>query len=122
VNKVTFVGFRGGDRSPWIRLCPTLYIISLAWLGFEIALLKGLICNWLEKARICLNACWYQRAPSGFFLGGQQPFTRLWATITVICYLGCHLPVNILLTCGAISRPSGLSDHKRLWMYNRLAV
>jgi len=34
-----------------------LYIISLAWLGFEKALLKGLICNWLEKARICLNAC-----------------------------------------------------------------
>jgi len=36
-----------------------LYIISLAWLGFDIALLKGLICNWLEKARTCLNACWY---------------------------------------------------------------
>jgi len=57
VNKVTFVGFRGGDRPPWIRLCPKLYIISLAWLGFEIALLKRLLCNWLEKARICLNAC-----------------------------------------------------------------
>jgi len=36
---------------------PKLYIISLAWLDFHIALLKGLICNWLEKARICLNAC-----------------------------------------------------------------
>ena len=36
---------------------PKLYIISLAWLGFEIALHKGLIPNWLEKARICLNAC-----------------------------------------------------------------
>jgi len=37
-----------------------LKIISLAWLAFEIALLRGLICNpWLEKARICLNACWY---------------------------------------------------------------
>jgi len=36
-----------------------LYIISLAWLVFEIALLKGLICNLIEKARICLNACWY---------------------------------------------------------------
>jgi len=35
-----------------------LYIISLAWLGFDIALLKGLICNWLKKARICLSACW----------------------------------------------------------------
>jgi len=38
---------------------PKLYIISLAWLGFETALLKGLICNWLEKARICLNASWF---------------------------------------------------------------
>jgi len=36
-----------------------LYIISLASLGFEIALLMGLVCNWLETARICLNACWY---------------------------------------------------------------
>jgi len=37
---------------------PKLYIIiSLAWLSFEIALLKGLICNWIEKARICLNGC-----------------------------------------------------------------
>jgi len=57
-------------------ISPKLYIIGLAWLGFDIALLKGLICNWLEKARICLNACWYHRAPSVFF-GGQQPFTRL---------------------------------------------
>jgi len=36
-----------------------LYIISLAWLGFDIALLKGLICNWIEKACSCPNACWY---------------------------------------------------------------
>jgi len=36
-----------------------LYIISLAWLGFEIALLKGIIFNWIGKARTCLNACWY---------------------------------------------------------------
>jgi len=51
VNKVTFVGFRGAI-APWIHPCPKLYIISLAWLGFEIALVKGLYCNWLEKARI----------------------------------------------------------------------
>jgi len=57
VNKVTFVGFRGGrSPPPCILSCPKLYIISLAWLGLEIALLKGLICNWLEKARMCLNA------------------------------------------------------------------
>jgi len=43
----------------WQVISPKLHIISLAWLGFEIALLKGLICNWFEKARICLNACWY---------------------------------------------------------------
>jgi len=40
-------------------ISPKLYIICLAWLGFEIALLKGLIRNWLDKARICINACWY---------------------------------------------------------------
>jgi len=55
---------------------PMLYIISLAWLGFEIALLKRLICNWIEKARICLNACWYQRAPSGFFWGAPNSFSH----------------------------------------------
>jgi len=43
-----------------IRLfSPKLYILSLAWLGFEIVLLMGLICDWFEKAHICLNACWY---------------------------------------------------------------
>jgi len=59
-------------------ISPELYIISLAWLGFDIALLKGLICNWLEKTCICLNACWCYRAPSGFFWGPQQPFTGIW--------------------------------------------
>jgi len=39
------------------------------------ALLKGLICNWIEKARICLNACWYWRAPSGF-LGRPNTFSQ----------------------------------------------
>jgi len=29
---------------------PKLYIINLAWLGFEIALLKGLIRNWVASA------------------------------------------------------------------------
>jgi len=33
--------------------------------------IRGLICKWLEKARCCLNACWYERAPSGFFFGGE---------------------------------------------------
>jgi len=59
VNKVTFVGLRGAI-APIAPLDPPLsklYIISLAWLGFEIALPKRLICNWVEKARICLNAC-----------------------------------------------------------------
>jgi len=56
-DKVSFHLFCIGSSLKLFSL--KLYIISLAWLGFDIALLKGLMCNWLEKARIYLNASWY---------------------------------------------------------------
>ena len=105
VNKVTLVGFWGDDRLPWIHLCPKLHFISLAWLGFEIALLKGLICNWIEKARICLNACWYQVAPS-WFLGGPNSLSHGSACDVP----GIWTPIWELLHWGKFAR-SGFLTH-----------
>jgi len=54
-----------------------LYIISLAWLGFEIALLKGLVCNCthlLEKARTASMLADNKMPHLDFFGGGPTAF------------------------------------------------